>query len=204
MTLILSFVLPNRFANGKQAVVDTSSLETPNLGSGGYEALDIDIGFRLDIKRFAPEAGRVGHELMLVAEEVKPRVSAAGIPVNHLIDIGVIRFTGDDPDLDSDVICRVEAEHDLWTTTENLRQVWTSLVREIGHFERMVIAAPHASRDRLVRIAVSGLRYFNGFVSPNLHTLPPVYHSLSNEFTRSAFSEPDQELPTPLPPLLFR
>ncbi len=141
------------------------------------KAFEFDVALRLDIKQFPTAEGDIGHQLMLVVLEVNPRIKEANFEIHHLIDLGVLRFTTKDPDFDEDVICRVENKRDLWVSTESVRQVWDGVIAEIEHYKQMEVVPPYADFPRALRIAIAGIKYFNGFISPDTQKVPTVYLS---------------------------
>jgi hypothetical protein len=161
--------------------IDKSSIEIDNVVPDEITSLDVDVAFRLDLKRFPSSKGKIGHQLLLTVAKLSPRAKAAEIDVRHLTDLGVLTFSTEDPDLDDDVICRTENKQDYWTPTRKLRQVWDALTREIEHYRSMCLDRPHVEKRRPLRIAIGGMKYFNGFTSPGLLRVASVYLSEETE-----------------------
>ena len=166
---------------------DSSSYEVEEDGKE-ITSLDVDVAFRLDLKRFPSSDGEIGHQLVLTVAKMSSRVKAANIEIRHLTDLGVMTFSPEDPDLDDDVICRQEDNQDYWTSAEGLRQVWESLRAELQYYRTIWLTPPHVKDHRPLRIAIGGMKYFNGFLSPRLLYVAPVYLS---EETESLNGDPD-------------
>ncbi len=180
-----------------KATVDDSSLETSRLATTDHAVLDVDIVFKLDIKRFLGANGQISHQILLTAADVNPILTNAGIHVRHLVDLGILKYSTDDPDFDAEVICRVEFGDDLWTNTAGLREVWDALVAEVESYEPMYLVPPHVNRRRSLRIGIVGMKYFNGFTSPDIQQVSRVY--LSHEVSSAKHGPKDK----PKPLILF-
>ncbi|MCP4680422.1 MAG: hypothetical protein GY854_34045 [Deltaproteobacteria bacterium] len=158
-------------------MVDDSSLEVGKSTGLELAPFEVDIAFKLDVKQFPASSGGIGHQLMLVVLDVNPRLKASPIEIHHLLDLGVLEFSTEDPDFDDDVICRVEDRRDYWVSTESVRQVWNALVKEVEYYAPLKIDPPYSDFTRSLRIAVAGMKYFNGFTSPEIVKMAPVYLS---------------------------
>lgn len=157
------------------ATVDASSLETSDITQTRLDTLEVDVEFRLDVKKFLSAEGMMTHQLMLVAGHIEPHVHQSQIKIRHLVDIGVLRFSPDDPDLDEDVICRVVNDQDFWTPKESLRQIWNSFVREIRRYIGIELNPPQVPKKRVLSFAILGMKYFKGFISPELVSMGSIY-----------------------------
>ncbi|MDJ0765420.1 MAG: hypothetical protein QNJ97_20735 [Myxococcota bacterium] len=174
---------PRRERRDNTARVHTSSLAATRPVTVDLQALGVDIAFRLEVKKFPMASGAIGHQLLLSVSNVEAWVRSAGINVDHFFDLGVLSFSFDDPDLEADVMCRVEDGRDLWVSTGSLRQVWDILIAEIARYTEISIAPPDVPDRRQLRIAIYGMTYFNEFVSPGLKQLPATYLSHDPEAT---------------------
>jgi hypothetical protein len=179
--------------------VDASCLEIGQPTSAELERLDFDIAFRIDCKPFAARNAVVGHQIMLLVDDVDSRVTDAGITVKSLIDLGIIKFTDKSDDLKDSIVGRVEDRKKLWAASTSLRQIWDALIDEINHYEGMSLNPPHVKDKRPLRVAIGGLKYFNSFSSPIINRLPHVYCSRMKK-TKSN----DNAAPADNQPSLFR
>lgn len=187
----------------RNMLIDSSSLETNQVKPSEFSHLDVDIGFLLDVRKFPGAKGTLSHQIVIIAEEVRPRIIDAEIEVSHVTDLGILRFSAKEPDWEDDVICRVELGEDYWTSTISLRQIWQTLTREIGRYEKLSLLPPVVEERRRVRIAVNGIDYFNAFISPDINELPRIYHSQCKEILRIENRPLKTTMPPP-PPALFR
>jgi hypothetical protein len=178
--------------------VESSSLENGRLTtSREFEQLDFDIALRLEVKPFPTQDATIAHQLVLVTASIHGRLNDASISVKNLVDLGIVKLTEEDPDPTEDVICYVEDNRDMWARSDALKQVWDELTREIHRYECRILSPPLVKRKRAIRVAVAGLRYFKKFVSPDLHSLPTVYHSDDRDLARE-IPEDGQGLGSPL------
>jgi hypothetical protein len=172
----------------------TGSIEIEKPSSRGDATYGVDIVFGLDIKKITASETGFADQLLLVAKNVAPRVGGSGITVNSLIDLGVLKFTTDDPDLDDDVICCERNHQDYWASAEQLHRVWEALINELAQFESAWLRTPQVFKERHIRYAVTGMKYFNDFKAPNIVKMPFIY--LSHETDMAA--EDPQAKPKPL------
>ncbi|MCP4600350.1 MAG: hypothetical protein GY847_07430 [Proteobacteria bacterium] len=171
----------SQLESDKQIVVDSSSLEIGDATAMEMVTLDVDIAFKLDVKRLTTNQADIGHQLMLVALEVSSCTTMAGINVHHMTDLGVLTFSHKDPDFDDDVICFVENGCDLWVPSKCLRKVWNALESEIDYYKPIQLEPPHVIKRRPLRIAVLGMKYFNNLVSPDINQISSVYLSCEKD-----------------------
>ncbi len=173
-----------------QTMVDDSSLEIGKTTSSELAAFEMDIAFKLDVKQFPTSSEGIGHQLMLVVLEVNPRIKASSLKIHHLLDLGVLKFSTKDPDFDDDVICRVEDRRDYWVSTERVRQVWGALVKEIEYYKPLKVEPPYSDFPRPLRVAVAGMKYFNGFISPEILEVAPIFVSDGVKETKDGSGPP--------------
>jgi hypothetical protein len=172
----------------------SGSIEIEQPSSRGDATYGVDIVFGLDIKKISVSETGFADQLLLVAKNVVPRVGGSGVTVNSLIDLGVLTFTTHDPDLDDNVICCERNHQDYWASTEQLRRIWDALIKELAQFDSTWLRTPHVFKERHIRYAVTGMKYFNAFRSPNIAKMPFIY--LSHETDMEA--EDPQAKPRPL------
>ncbi len=159
------------------AKVHTSSLETKDLNDSQAMILNVDIVFHLEINQFPTAEGELGHQLMLSVTDVSSVVHQAGLGVQHLVDLGVLSFSENNPGRGAPMICRDENGLDLWVLTENLQKVWQALLFEMFGFREVVLEPPLVPEKRQMKVAIQGMDYFNGFVSSDLIEQQVIYLS---------------------------
>ncbi len=172
----------------------SGSIEIEQPTSRGDATYGVDIVFALDIKKISVSETGFADQLLLVAKNVVPRVGGSGVTINSLIDLGVLTFTTDDPDLNDDVICCERNHQDYWASAEQLHRVWDALIKELAQFDSTRLLTPHVFKERYIRYAVTGMKYFNDFKAPNIMKMPFIY--LSHETDIEA--EDPQAKPRPL------
>ncbi len=172
----------------------SANIEIEQPKGQGYTTYGVDIVFGLDIKKISISETGFAHQLLLVIKNVEPRVSRSGITVSSLTDLGVLKFTTDDPDADDDVVCFVQHDQDYWVATEQLQKVWDALLKELEQFEPTWLQTPQVFKERHLRYAITGMKYFNGFLAPNMVKMPFIY--LSHETDMEA--EKPEAKPKPL------
>jgi hypothetical protein len=183
--------------NKHKALADTGLIEVEKVTGEDVSPFDVDIVFKLDVKKIAVSSvgAAFGHQLMLLVTRVEPEVSQAGITLRHLMDLGVLIFTSEDPDLDAEVVCFEEDGLDYWASSAALRKVWATLLSELKEIGDTPLELPERDVKRPLQFAITGMKYFNGFISPDLLKVPAVY--LSPETVPVSTSDADGHV-TPL------
>lgn len=176
----------------------TNGIEIEQPRESKRKTYGVDIVFSLDVKTIAASETGFANQLLLVVKNVEPRVVASEIAVQSLIDLGVIKFSTEDPDFDDDVVCFEQNERDYWADTQQIQRVWDVLVRELRPFEAVWLQTPHVFAKRRLRYAIVGMKYFNRFRAPGIAKMPFIH--LSQETDGEA--EDPQNTPKPL--VLFK
>jgi hypothetical protein len=154
-----------------------ASIEIEQPKSQGDTTYGVDVVFGLDVKKISMSETGFADQLLLVVKNVEPRVTRAGIVLNSVIDLGVLKFTTDDPDPDDDVICFEQRDQDYWVGAEQLHRVWDALRKELEQFESTWLRTPQVFKERHIRYAITGMKYFNNFSAPNIIKMPFIYLS---------------------------
>lgn len=161
-----------------RARVDRSSIEAGDITRPSILPIEADVVFKLEIRRIpSPDGVSVEHQFILGAVDIAPKVRKSDIRIRHLVDLGIITFSSEPPNLDRDMICRVENEEDIWTARNALIDIWQALVWEIEYHSRIHLSPPHVEKPRRLQFGIMGLKYFKGFVSPDLNQIPSTFLS---------------------------
>ena len=161
-----------------RARVDSSSIEVGNSTKLNILTMEVDVVFKLEIRRIpTPDGVSVGHQFILGAVDITPKVRESNISIRHLVDLGIITFFSEPPDVDQDMICRVENTEDIWTARNGLIDIWQALAREIEYNRRIHLTPPHVAKPRRLQFGVMGLKYFRSFVSPDINPVPSTFLS---------------------------
>jgi len=138
--------------------------------------MEVDIVFQLDV-RLLPTAttSSVGHHFILTASKATSKVRQSGLNIKNLVDLGVITFFTERPDIEQDLVRRVERNQSLWTARNGLVEIWSALSREIDYYQRLHLTPPQVPSPRRLQFGVTGLKYFRAFDSPDLNPVPSTF-----------------------------
>jgi hypothetical protein len=154
-----------------------ANIEIEQPKSQGYSTYGVDVVFGLDVKKISMSETEFADQLLLVVKNVEPRVARSEIAVNSLTDLGVLKFTTDDPDPEDDVICFVQRNRDYWIATEQVQKIWEALLKELEQLESTWLHTPQVFKKRRIRYAITGTKYFNNFRAPHIIKMPYIYLS---------------------------